>query len=614
MILQRLHELAVRKQLTEDPAFVTKDIACRIDISDEGTFLGIHDLRQPMEIPAKSKKGKPRTVLSGGLPFSIPVRPVVWDDKIPGWKVTDPAASGKEKPAVFMADTLGRVLPAKRLIPENQQDKFDAQRSTFWRFLSHAISKTQSTELAPLVQFAQTLDSDEALAEQVANQIEALKLTIANLCTVAVQSQNGRTLLSNDSLAVYWRQFYLADLQTQQAGAFQGLCQVTGETTAIGDSIKSRIKGLVSIGCRADAYLVTGLGAADSYNLSGARAAMVSEAGVDSFTRAANALIGDDLGGKQTSYRVGGVMFLFWTRNDTDSGVFNLFEPEPDSVAGLLASVSSGRQKQTTINDDDFYLLMLSGNSARVVVRDYLETPLDRLQAHLALWFEQLRIADLSKEHQGQPNSVFPLWLLAVSTALDSDGVAPDTPSRLMFAAVQGRPIPESILVACLRRLRAEGASGFRAARMALIKLILIRQGVPMTESLDPDQTHPAYLYGRLLCLFEQIQYAALGDVNSNVVDKFYSVFSASPALVFNRLFNNAQNHLRKLRTEKPGSFVSLDKRLTELVATLPATPPSGQLSVRDQGRFALGYYHQRAKQFEEIATRKAEKAAASSS
>lgn len=124
-----------------------------------------------------------------------------------------------------------------------------------------------------------------------------------------------------------------------------------------------------------------------------------------------------------------------------------------------------------------------------------------------------------------------------------------------------------------------------------------------MSEMLDPDERHPAYLYGRLLCMFEQIQYAALGDVNANVVDKFYSVFSAAPAQVFNRLFSNAQNHLRKLRTERPGSFVSLDKRLTELVALLPASPPAGQLSVRDQGRFALGYYNQRAKQFEEIAT-----------
>jgi CRISPR-associated protein Csd1 len=286
-----------------------------------------------------------------------------------------------------------------------------------------------------------------------------------------------------------------------------------------------------------------------------------------------------------------------------------LFDPVPESVAELLGAAAKGRAASSDLSNTDFYLLILSGNSARVVVRDYLESPLHRLQHNLIQWFQQLRIADLSKEHQGQPTSLFPLWLLSLSTAMDSDGVAPDTPSRLMLAAIQGRPIPESILVACLRRLRAEGASGFRPARMALIKLILIRQGVPMSETLDSDETNPAYLYGRLLCMFEQIQYAALGDVNANVVDKFYGTFSAAPALVFNRLFINSQNHLRKLRSEKPGSFVFLDKRLTELVAALPAAPPAGQLSARDQGRFALGYYHQRAKQFEEIAQRKAAKA-----
>ena len=49
MILQRLYELADRENLLDDPAFVTKDIACRIDIDAEGNFLGLHDLRQRTE-------------------------------------------------------------------------------------------------------------------------------------------------------------------------------------------------------------------------------------------------------------------------------------------------------------------------------------------------------------------------------------------------------------------------------------------------------------------------------------------------------------------------------------------------------------------------------------
>ena len=145
---------------------------------------------------------------------------------------------------------------------------------------------------------------------------------------------------------------------------------------------------------------------------------------------------------------------------------------------------------------------------------------------------------------------------------------------------------------------------------MALIKLILTRRNISVSEQLDPDERHPAYVYGRLLAVFEQIQYAALGDVNANVVDKFYGTLSAAPALVFGRLAANSQNHLRKIRGEKPGAYVLLDRQLSEVSGLLGASPPPVQFSLQDQGRFALGYYHEKAKRFEGIAERKAEKAA----
>jgi CRISPR-associated protein Csd1 len=278
-----------------------------------------------------------------------------------------------------------------------------------------------------------------------------------------------------------------------------------------------------------------------------------------------------------------------------------------------LQSVRHGKVHGALEDDNAFYLLTLAGNSARVMVRDYLETTLPRMRENMARWFEDLRIADLSPGGAGKPTSALPLWLLTRATALDADQVAPDTPVRLVAAAITGAPVCESLLVACLRRLRAEGASGFRAPRMGLIKLILLRRGIPVTETLNSDELHEAYLYGRLLAVFEQIQYAALGDVNANVVDKFYGTFSAAPALVFSRLFANAQNHLRKLKGEKPGTHISLDKLLTEVSSLLPPTPPKGHLSLQDQGRFALGYYHQRARQFEQIADRKAKAAQAAS-
>src|SRR5262249_58860836 len=98
---------------------------------------------------------------------------------------------------------------------------------------------------------------------------------------------------------------------------------------------------------------------------------------------------------------------------------------------------------------------------------------------------------------------------------------------------------------------------------------------------------------------------SGLGDWSANVVDRFYGTCRAAPALVFSRLFANCRNHLRKLRSEKPGAAVELDKRLAEVTRLLPPSPPAGTLSLADQGRFALGYYHQKARTFAEIAERK---------
>jgi CRISPR-associated protein Csd1 len=226
----------------------------------------------------------------------------------------------------------------------------------------------------------------------------------------------------------------------------------------------------------------------------------------------------------------------------------------------------------------------------------------------VADWFADLRIADISKDYSGTPNDKFPLWQLALATAFESAAVAPDTSERLLTAALTGGPAPESLLALCLKRLMSEGSQAFRASRMALIKLVLIRKGVSVSEQLDPNESHPAYVHGRLLAVFEQIQFAALGEVNANVVDKFYGTMSSAPGMVVGRLQDNARNHLRKLRGDKPGAAKALETRLMDVLGLLGAAPPPARLSLQDQGRFALGYYHEKAKGFEEAAVRKAEK------
>ena len=612
MILQRLYQLAERERLLDDPAFVRIPIQCVVTIARDGSYLGLIDVRQREEVAGK-RGGPPKVRVTGGRSVLVPVRPVQWDKKQTRWKTNDPAAAGEEKPACFLADTIARALPIERLIDADAREKFQAQRSTFWRFLKFSANQTSDPALESVARLQEQFQSVE-FQERLANEVEQAGLGFADLCSFAWEPDGGQVLLERSDVLAWWRAFYAADLETQQAGLFRGLCQLTEEVTAIAPSIKSKISGLIPVGGRAETYLVTGLTSAESYNLDGAVSGMVSQRGVDGFTRAINALIANELPSslekmRRTAQRVGNVLFLFWTREPVDSGFDSIFGPSTDEVDATLKALHSGHESAAMEDENQFYMLGVSGNSARVVVRDYLETPLPKLKQNLAKWFQDMRIADSSKDGAGQPTSTIPLWLLAVSTAFDMDQVAPDTPSRLVHAAIHGGPISDSILAACLRRLRAEGSTGFRTPRMALIKLALMRRNILVTETLNLDDNHPAYVCGRLLAVFEQIQYAALGDVNANVTDKFFGTFSAAPAMLLGRLYSNTQNHLRKLRGgEKHRVFVSLDKLLTEVSALLTA-PPKGKLSLHDQGCFALGYYHQKARRFEEIAERQAAKA-----
>lgn len=111
--------------------------------------------------------------------------------------------------------------------------------------------------------------------------------------------------------------------------------------------------------------------------------------------------------------------------------------------------------------------------------------------------------------------------------------------------------------------------------------------------SLDASNTDPGYLLGRLFAVLENIQRAALGkQVNATIRDRFYGAASATPASVFPMLVRNAQHHLGRLRKDKAGFAVNLEKEIGEVFDRFGTSFPRS-LGIEAQGHFAIGYYHQ---------------------
>ena len=112
--------------------------------------------------------------------------------------------------------------------------------------------------------------------------------------------------------------------------------------------------------------------------------------------------------------------------------------------------------------------------------------------------------------------------------------------------------------------------------------------------SLNESANVP-YVLGRLFSVLEAVQSAANPGINTTIRDRYFNSACATPALVFPTLIRLAQKHLQKL---PEGRAVHFNRQITELLALIPEEGFPTRLSLPDQGKFEIGYYHQTQKRF----------------
>jgi CRISPR-associated protein Csd1 len=238
-----------------------------------------------------------------------------------------------------------------------------------------------------------------------------------------------------------------------------------------------------------------------------------------------------------------------------------------------------------------FHVLALAPNAARLSVRAWLSDDFSRFATALARHQADLTIDPLPWGTRWP--SVH--YLLLRTTALQED--AKNIPSGLTGAVLEavlaGTPYPRTLLVAAILRLRA-GDDAARGWHAAVIKACLVRtqseESAPV--SLDPANQSPAYQLGRLFAVLEAAQRAALGRVNASIADRYYGAASATPARVFGALMRGVRSHISTAHKLGRGHWI--EPRLQSIIDMLPPSLPA-TLRLEDQGRFAIGYYHERA-------------------
>lgn len=371
-------------------------------------------------------------------------------------------------------------------------------------------------------------------------------------------------------------------------------CLVCGRVRPVLGRHPLKIKGIPGGQMSGTDLISANSKAYESYGLANSLIAPTCQDCAEKYANALNALLADE----DSHLRVGSQVFVFWTIEESTFRPGRLLSaPAGDEVASLLRAHWTGRAAAAEVEPLAFYALALSASGARVVVRTWIDTTVGEAKQRLGRYFALQALVG----RDGGDGEWLSIRRLAGATVRDPMKDTPDATvvDGLAGLALGGRPLSDDVLFQVVRRLRADGR--ITRERMALVKMVLgsnppqSQEEVERMTRINMDHPNPAYHCGRLLSLLNDIQYQALGDVNATVVDKYYGGASATPGAVFGLLIKNANHHLAKMRSDatKERAARAMQLRLRELMASIPDFP--GTLNLRDQGLFALGYYHQQA-------------------
>jgi CRISPR-associated protein Csd1 len=298
---------------------------------------------------------------------------------------------------------------------------------------------------------------------------------------------------------------------------------------------------------------------------------------------------------------VGDASTVFWAerKHEIESVFADLFgePPKGETAQDYKQVVATFRAPETGAPPQldpktRFYVLGLAPNAARIAVRFWFAGTVGEVAGNVAQHFEDLEMIRAPK----QPKHLS-LFRLMVATAAQgkAENIPANLAGELMKTILSGTPYPKALLGAAIRRCRAERKITY--PRAALIKAMLSREAryyrkteKEVAMSLDTTNINVGYRLGRLFATLEKIQEEASPGINATIRDRFYGSASATPVSAFPHLMKLKNHHLAKL--ENRGRVVNFERTIGEIMEGLEDF--TAHLSLPDQGRFAVGYYHQR--------------------
>ena len=389
----------------------------------------------------------------------------------------------------------------------------------------------------------------------------------------------------------------------------QGVCLVTGARAPIA-LVHPAVKGVRGTHAAGAALVTFNLDTFASYGKTQGANAPISIHAAFAYASALNALLAFD---SRRRIRIGEMTVVLWAETTADERTASeaerllsgaMAEPPADApaasaVARTLEAIARGEPLAHATPElppgTRLHILGLAANVGRLSVRLWHVDTLGALARRIVEHWDDLRIEPAPWRSPPPARRL----LYESAPQRKADRIPPALGPALLRAILGGGRYPRTLLAAVIARVRADKAvTGAQAAicRACLARdhrLGFEREDAPM--SLDREDTHPAYRLGRLFAVYERVQRAALGTVNASIRDRYFGAASSTPATVFPLLARKCAHHLATLRKqERRRRLAHWYEREIDAILDGVGTAFPRSLRLADQGRFALGYHHQR--------------------
>lgn len=382
------------------------------------------------------------------------------------------------------------------------------------------------------------------------------------------------------------------------------VCLVTGQKTSPA-RLHPNVKGVMGAQSSGAALVSFNADAYSSYGKEQGDNAPVSKYTAFAYGAALNKLLATT----NHYIRLGDMTIVFWAKT-AQHEIADLFsalmgsndnEMTNGSLKQAMERIADGRpamwENVEISPDTPFYILGISPNAARLSVRFFIHNSFSIIARRLIEHQQRLEVTRPVFDQR----EYLSFWSLCNETI--NKNAKEKTPSAVMTgelirAVLGGGRYPASLLNGVILRIRAEHE--VTRGRAAIIKAYYLKNSNPgfpkevLTVEKNENTNDLPYNLGALFSVLEEIQEKVSPQINATIKDKYFNSASAIPATIFPILIALSQNHLKKM---EKGNRIYFDTKLTKALSKIIDFPT--RMTLPEQGRFALGYYHEKQKRFQ---------------